>query len=89
MAKLLVTQDTTGYQIGSYGHNLFTDTPKFSEGQAVRILQPLKVKLFFKKLKMPKIDQFCAAAKLKSLDTFFLNGCHSQTTDLAQNMKFS
>ena len=49
------TTGHTGYYRVSnerYGHYLFTDTPKFSEGQAVRILQPLKVKHFFKKLKM-------------------------------------
>ena len=30
-----------------YGHYLSTDTPKFTVGQVVQILQPLKVQHFF------------------------------------------
>ena len=39
--------------------------------KVIWILQPLKVKHFFKKLKMLKIDQLCSAEKLNFSDTFF------------------
>ena len=73
------TSGHTGYHSVSnerYGHYLSTNTPKFSVGQVVWILPPLKVKHFFKKLKMLKIDQLCLAEKL-NFWALFPNGCHS------------
>ena len=69
------TSGHTGYYGVSnerYGHYLSTDTPQFSVGFVVCILEPSKVKHFFKKLKMLKIDQLCSAEKLNFSNTFFL-----------------
>ena len=68
------TSGHTGYYKVSnerYGHYLSTDNPMFPVGSVVWILQPLKVKHFFQKLKMLKIDQLCSVEKLNFSETFF------------------
>ena len=56
VTKPLVTQSTTRHQMKGMdiGHHLSDDTPQLSVGLVVWILQPLKVKHFFKMLEMPK-----------------------------------
>ena len=51
VTKLLVTQVTTRYQMKDMNIIFPLNTPKFTVGQVVQILQPLKVQHFFKILK--------------------------------------
>ena len=56
VTKPLVTPSTTRHQMKGMdiGHHLSDDTPQLSVGLVVWILQPLKVKHFFKMLEMLK-----------------------------------
>ena len=64
VTKPMVTQATTRHQIEDMDITICPLTP-------LNFLQPLKVKHFFKRLKMQKFDPFCPKAKLKFSNTNF------------------